>query len=58
MARKDSTLHARITTAGVVTEFSVPTANGQPWGIAAGSDGTLWFTEINGNKIGRITTGP
>ena len=47
----------RITTAGVVTnEFAVPTANGQPFGIAAGPDGALWFTEQRGNKIGRITT--
>ncbi len=25
--------------------------------ITAGPDGNLWFTERNGNKIGRITTG-
>ena len=25
--------------------------------ITAGSDGNLWFTENEGNKIGRITTG-
>ena len=28
----------------------------QPAGIAAGPDGALWFTEENGNRIGRITT--
>jgi hypothetical protein len=27
-----------------------------PDGIAAGPDGALWFTEEDGNKIGRITT--
>jgi virginiamycin B lyase len=27
-----------------------------PWGIAAGSDGALWFTENAANRIGRITT--
>src|ERR1700731_3351423 len=43
----------RITTAGVITEFSPPTAN-VSGGIAAGPDGALWFTEFN--KIGRITT--
>ena len=90
----------RITTAGVITEFPVPTAGSSPvgiaagpdgnlWfteyarqqdradhdrpasspssrsprqqqslaGIAAGPDGNLWFTEVDGNKIGRITTG-
>ena len=45
-----------ITTAGVITEFTVPTVGGRPLGIVAGSDGALWFTETNGNKIGRITT--
>jgi len=38
-----------------ITEFAVPTAGGDPNGIAAGSDGNLWFTELFGNKIGRIT---
>jgi streptogramin lyase len=47
---------ARITTIGVVTEFSVPTASSDPRGIASGPDGNLWFAEIIGNKIGRITT--
>jgi virginiamycin B lyase len=28
----------------------------QPAGIAAGPDGALWFTEENGDRIGRITT--
>ena len=36
------------------TEFSVPTASGEPVGITPGADGNLWFTEINKNKIGRI----
>jgi virginiamycin B lyase len=29
----------------------------QPAGIAAGPDGNIWFTEENGNRIGRITLG-
>jgi virginiamycin B lyase len=28
-----------------------------PEGIAAGPDGTLWFTNFGNNSIGRITTG-
>jgi len=34
----------------------VPTGNSQPYGITAGPDGALWFTEYGGYKIGRITT--
>jgi streptogramin lyase len=45
----------RITTAGSITEFSIPTANSFPVGITAGPDGNLWFIEAIG-KIGRITT--
>ena len=26
-----------------------------PIGIVSGPDGNLWFTEFNGNQIGRIT---
>jgi virginiamycin B lyase len=46
----------RITTAGAISEYPVPTAN-SPYQIATGPDGALWFTEDFGNKIGRITTG-
>jgi len=45
----------RITTAGVITEFPVPTVASQPRQISAGPDGALWFTEQAANKIGRIT---
>ena len=38
-----------------VVEFPVPTANSRPYTIVAGPDGNMWFTESNGNKIGRIT---
>ena len=44
----------RITTAGVITEYTVPTASSKPYGIAVGPDGALWFTESNADKIGRI----
>ncbi len=46
----------RITTAGALTEYPVPTLNSGPLGIAAGPDGALWFTEEAASKIGRITT--
>jgi len=45
----------RITTAGVITEFPIPTANSYPYGIAAGPDGNLWFVEAIGNQIGKMT---
>lgn len=42
--------------AQVVTELSAGiTAGAQPIGITAGPDGNLWFTEFNGNRIGRIS---
>ncbi len=47
----------RITTSGVITEFSLPSFNDYPLdGIAVGSDGAIWFTEYTANKIGRIST--
>lgn len=42
--------------AGTVTEFPIPTAGSEPYGIKLGSDGKLWFPEYLGNNIGRITT--
>src|SRR5258706_577629 len=46
----------RITPAGIVSEFPIPTTNSSAVGITTGPDGALWFTEQSGNKIGRITT--
>jgi virginiamycin B lyase len=45
----------RITTSGVVTDYTSPTIN-SPDSITAGPDGALWFTNDHGNSIGRITT--
>jgi virginiamycin B lyase len=42
--------------AQVITEFPIPTAASSPYSIAAGPDGNLWFTESDGNRIGRIST--
>jgi streptogramin lyase len=43
----------------VACPAAVPAGTGtcQPAGISAGSDGNVWFTEENGNRIGRITPG-
>jgi hypothetical protein len=43
--------------AGSITEFPLRATNSGPLGITAGPDGRLWFTEADGNKIGRITSG-
>jgi streptogramin lyase len=42
--------------ASTFTEFTVPTARSQPFAITSGPDGAMWFTEMIGAKIGRITT--
>src|SRR5438270_5495663 len=42
--------------AATITEFSVGVTPGSgPAGITAGPDGSLWFTENVGNRIGKIT---
>ena len=45
---------ALITTDGSVKEFAIPTPDSFPWDITTGTDGRVYFTELNGNKIGRI----
>jgi virginiamycin B lyase len=45
----------RVTRAGELTEFAIPTASSKPFGIAAGSDGNLRFTETGTGAIGRLT---
>jgi hypothetical protein len=49
-----------ITPAGQITTFSIPSFAGQPniiiEGIAAGSDGNMWFTLGNGNDVIRAST--
>jgi streptogramin lyase len=39
-----------------INEFNLPSAGSTPHGIVRGPDGALWFTEFNGNRIGRCTT--
>ena len=34
----------------VITEFTIPTPQSQPWGITVGPDGALWFTESIGTQ--------
>jgi virginiamycin B lyase len=50
-------LIGRITTAGSITKFSLPSGSRSeyPLAITAGPDGALWFTDF-ADKVGRITT--
>jgi streptogramin lyase len=41
---------------GDVLEYVIKTPRSRPYSIVSGPDGALWFTEIAGNNIGRITT--
>ena len=41
-------------TDGKVTAFPLPNANSGPTTIALAADGTVWFTEGTGNRIGRM----
>jgi hypothetical protein len=46
----------RISQTGELTEYSIPTPNSGPLGIASfPTSRDVWFTEFNANKIGRIT---
>lgn len=40
---------------GLLTEFVLPTPASRPYTITPGPDGNLWFTESDGNRIGRLT---
>jgi probable HAF family extracellular repeat protein len=48
----------KITTAGMITEYPVPTSLSGPIQIVTGPDGNLWFTELLGNNIGRVNIAP
>jgi virginiamycin B lyase len=37
-----------------LTLQALPTANAAPYGIAAATDGSIWFAEYNASKVGRI----
>ena len=43
-----------LATDGVVTDFPLPNPGSGPTTIALAQDGTVWFTESGGNRIGRM----
>jgi virginiamycin B lyase len=47
---------AKITTAGAITQYSLPNGSSRPVFITNGPDGNLWFTDRGTGNIGRITT--
>ncbi len=47
---------AKVTAAGVITEFTVPTPNSLPESIGTIGGADAWFTEFAGNKIGHVTS--
>ena len=53
----DNNKIGRITTAGVITEFLIPTADCGAYGITPGPDGHLWFTEFKKAKLGWVGVG-
>ena len=54
-AEASGDLIGKITPAGVITEYPAGSVPGSsPWGIAAGPDGNIWFTEVYSHKIGKL----
>ncbi|HZW88763.1 MAG TPA: hypothetical protein VFF12_06760 [Myxococcaceae bacterium] len=47
---------AKITAAGAITEYTVPTPSSLPEGISTVGGGDAWFTEFAANKIGHVTS--
>lgn len=47
----------RITTNGALTEYTTPTPDSRPVIITNGADGNLWFTEVLGFQVGRLSLG-
>ncbi|HLK91385.1 MAG TPA: hypothetical protein VKZ18_15915 [Polyangia bacterium] len=44
----------QVTVGGQLTRFDIPTAGAASFGITAGADGNIWFTENFNQKVGRL----
>lgn len=47
-------LSAASSYSATIEEYITPTADSSPTGLVFDAQGNLWFTEINGNKIGKL----
>ena len=54
---KDNGALGQITASGAIKEFAVSLRKA-PFAITTGSDGNIWFTEPNGDRVGRMTIAP
>ena len=52
---QDGNKLGRITTAGAVTEYALPTPGALPRGLTVGPDGALWVAEYGADQIARVT---
>jgi len=46
----------RITPAGTVTEFPIPSAATDPHGMTPGPDGAIWFTETAAGNLAKVAS--
>jgi virginiamycin B lyase len=49
---------ARLTIPGGLELFDIPTANSYPYWVALDLEGNVWFTELSGNKVGKLVPPP
>jgi virginiamycin B lyase len=45
-------------TTGALDEYDIPTADSYPADLDVAPDGSIWFTEMEGDKIGHLVVGP
>src|SRR6266496_4316627 len=46
-----------VSTSATTWVAPVPTAHAEPYHLVVGPDGSVWFTELQGNRIGRVAPG-
>jgi virginiamycin B lyase len=51
---EDTSNLGRIAPDGAISEYPVPYP-GRPWGIATGTDGNVWFTDLTTSQVGKVS---
>jgi streptogramin lyase len=46
-----------VTPSGHIEEYSIPTPNSRPMALTIAPDGSVWFTELYGQNLGRVIPG-